>query len=206
MEGSESIKAARHCPRCWNIKMPMWRQQERHITAIMKQETKWGIIHTQSTPDLTLGIGVRGKASHGNRLWSKEKGLREGKIKNTPNSELNTYASILNWLQSWVRFFPLSLSLRKRITEQIMMFFWIIITLKIRQLDWKIPIVFLSCKIPFMPDHLPNGPKTPLHKSLGFLRMKEVFVPTQHENLVLIDKTSHKQQFSSVGNSPTLCQ
>lgn len=87
-----------------------------------------------------------------------------------------------------------------------MMFFWIIITLKIRQLDWKIPIVFLSCKIPFMPDHLPNGPKTPLHKSLGFLRMKEVFVPTQHENLVLIDKTSHKQQFSSAGNSPTLCQ
>lgn len=57
-----------------------------------------------------------------------------------------------------------------------------------------------------MPGHVPNGPKTPLHKSLGFLRMKEVLVPINHENLVLIDKTSHKQQFSGAGNSPTLRQ
>lgn len=70
--------------------------------------------------------------------------------------------------------------------------------------DWKIPIVFLSCKIPLMPDHVPNGPKTTLHKSLGFLTMKEVLVPINHENLVLIDKTSHKPQFSGAGNSPTL--
>lgn len=65
-------------------------------------------------------------------------------------------------------FSPLYLSLGKTITEQITMLLRIIIICKIRELDWKIPRVFLSCKIPFMPDHFPNGPKTPLHKGLGF--------------------------------------
>lgn len=36
--------------------------------------------------------------------------------------------------------------------------------------------------------------------------MKEVLVPINHENLVLVDKTGHKQQFSGAGNSPALLQ
>ena len=58
-----------------------------------------------------------------------------------------------------------------------------------------------------MPDHLPNGPKyTITQKTLQFLRMKELPVLVNYENLILVDKTSHKQQFLSAGNSPTLFQ
>lgn len=78
---------------------------------------------------------------------------------------------------------------------------------KIRGLNWIILIIFLSSKIPCMPDHLPNGHKNTITQKLwDILRMKEVLVPINHENLVLVGKTGHKQQFSGAGNSPALPQ
>lgn len=87
MDGPECVETARNCPRCWTIKMLMWtnrrgRHNSNHKTRGLGRHHPY-----ESTPDLTLGIGVGGKASHGSSLQSNGKGLREGKIKNTPSSQ-----------------------------------------------------------------------------------------------------------------------
>lgn len=130
-------------------------------------------MHTD-TPGIILGAGTAEEASHGNSLWSNGKGFGENKTRNIASS-------ILNWLcnPEWDIF---SLQALETSTEQITMLLRIKIICKIRGLDWMVLIVFLSSKIPWMPDHLPNGPKNT--KAWGFLRMKEVLVPINCGNLV----------------------